>query len=105
MVLSSVPTLSMVIDGLRVMVTVSVSELVVGLGVAPLGGEPLTVAVLLTEPESTSGCVTTCSALQVVLSIAPGAKEAIVQLKDGRSGSLTVMFVSVTFPVFLTIKL
>ena len=36
--------------------------------------------------------------------LAPGANDAIVQVRVGRSGSLTTRFVKVTLPVFCTLK-
>src|SRR5512141_1247883 len=67
----------------------------------PLGGVPVTVAVLAREPASISACVNVYTLFVAVqLALAPGARLASVHVSVGSNGSVTVMPVSVTFPVF-----
>src|SRR5256885_888347 len=76
---------------------------VVGLGVAPLGGVPLTVAVLLTEPESTSGWVRERGGAHVWN---PVTLESRVTSSawDKKNGSVMVTLVSVAFAVLVLLK-
>ena len=69
---------------------------------APTGGVPVTVAVLVNDPASTSACVTVYDAVQVV--DAPGAKVATGHTTADRpgSGSATATDESVTLPVLVT---
>ena len=71
-----------------------------GIGVPP-GGVPTTVAVLTTDPASTSACVTVWVAVHVV--DAPGASVVDGHDDAGRcSASVTAMPVIVTLPVLVT---
>ena len=71
----------------------------------PVGGFALTVAVLARAPASISAWVSTYVALNVRVSIAPGARDRIGPPLTETSGSLSVTPVNVTVPVFLTTKL
>ena len=74
-------------------------------GVVDPGGVPCAVAVLVTDPASTSACVVPHVAVQVYS--APGAREAFVQViadRGGRSVSFTWTPVRSTFPVLATAK-
>ena len=68
--------------------------------VALVGVLPLAVAVLTTDPASTSACVSVYVFVQVV--VAPGASELTGQLTVPTFGSVTPTLVSVTLPVFFT---
>ena len=73
--------------------------------VAPIGGVPVTVAVLLMMPLSTSACVAMYVAEQV--SVAPGASVLaghVTALSPG-NGSATTIPDRVTLPVLVTTKL
>ena len=58
---------------------------------------------LVTEPELMWVWVSVRVAVQLE-SLTPGASDAITQLRAGNIGSLIVTFVSVTLPVFSTVK-
>ena len=64
------------------------------------GDFPLAVAVLATEPVSTSACVSVYVFVHVV--VAPGTRGLTGQLTDPTFGSETPTLESVTLPVFLT---
>ena len=100
-VLKCVPTfLAIVTDGL---LASEMSVLSPAVTEAPVGGSAVTDAVLVTCPASTSDCVTTYVAVQVVCP--PGASVFSGQLTVPTSASSTTTFVSVTLPVFVTTKL
>ena len=70
----------------------------------PVGGVPVTVALLFTSPASTSACVIVCVPVHVVL--APGASVVTGHVAAASScASLTVTPVTVTLPVLVTTKL
>ena len=74
-------------------------------GFGPTGQSPSAVAVLETDPALMFAWVkvyTLFDGVQFVL--APGANEAIVQVRVGNNGSVTTMFVKVTLPVFCTLN-
>ncbi len=91
----------------------SVSDVTVDVGVlvesgaevatGPVGGVPEAVAVLATEPASTSTCVITYVFVQVTDAL--GASAPGGQTTGAVLGSAMEMSVSVTVPVFWTTKL
>ena len=68
----------------------------------PAGGVPVVVAVFVNVPASISDCVSVYVAVKVLLSVAPGASDAIGPPTTVASGSEIVMLVRVVFPVFVT---
>ena len=73
-----------------------------GVSAGPLGGVPVTAAVLTTDPASRSAWVTVCVPVQVV--DAPGASVVAVQVTPVVLGSVTVTAVRVTLPVLVTVN-
>ena len=72
--------------------------------VPPPGFVPVAQATLSTLPASMSACVSVYVAVKVVLFEAPGASDAIGPPTTVTLGSVTVTLVSVTLPVFVTVK-
>ena len=70
----------------------------------PVGGVPVAVAWFVTLPLLMFACVIVYVAVKVELSLAPGARLAIGPPDTVANGSVIVTFVSVTFPVFVTVK-
>ncbi|GAB2588469.1 hypothetical protein GCM10009593_29330 [Microlunatus antarcticus] len=68
--------------------------------VAPAGLRPVTVAVLLTAPESTSAWVIVYAVLVVQVVAAPGASVVATQVVAPTFGSATASAVIVSAPVF-----
>ena len=66
----------------------------------PLGGVPVTEAVLSTRPVSTSFWVVVCDPVQVVE--APGANVVVGHEMPANNGSITATDVIVTLPAFVT---
>jgi hypothetical protein len=74
----------------------------VGFG-KPFGGVPVAVAVFLTVPASRLACVVTYVAVQVVWALGARVEPWHVIPDRPGIGSVTLIFVSVTFPVFVTV--
>ena len=85
------------IAGARIACTVSRSVPVTG---GPVGGRAVTSAVFAMCPASTSACVVTCSAVQVV--DWPAASVVSGQVTAPSRLSVSAMACSVTFPVLVT---
>ena len=73
--------------------------------VGPAGLRPVTVAVLLTEPASTSACVIVYGAVVVQVVLAPGASVVAGQVVAPTLASTTATVVIVCAPVLVTTKL
>ena len=70
---------------------------------APAGDLPVTLAVLLYVPASTSPCVRVCEAVTVML--APGARPVTGEPVTTALASVMVRLLKVTLPVFLIVRL
>ena len=68
----------------------------------PTGGVPVASATFVNVPASMSACVRVWLPLNVVVSVAPAASDAIGPPVTMTFESLTTTFVNVTFPVFVT---
>ena len=101
----TVPVLAMLTDGAGTTVgTLMADGALTGL-VTPALVVPVAVAVSLTEPWSTSACVTVYVVVPVHLIEAPGAMPGAAgagQVTGPRVESFTATEVSVTFPVLVT---
>ena len=71
---------------------------------SPLGSIPVTIEELTTPPLSMSACVIVNVPVNVVLSLAPGAKLASGPPTTVTKGSVIVIFVRVLPPVFVTVN-
>ena len=98
---SNVPVLIRSINGSCSKVWVSLSVSVTG---SSFGSVPVAVAMLVNVPASMSPCVRVYDAVNVVESMAPGAIVAIGAPTTVTNGSVTVTFVNVTLPVFVTVN-
>ena len=89
-------------------VSITLGGVVMGVGfglVGVAGGVPLAVALLCTLPASTSVCVTTYVAVQVMFAPTARVVDGHTTALSPASPSVTVTSVSVTLPVFVTRKL